>query len=383
MKRLILIGIFYSCGLGTSMGKSLNFSPVDTLITINKVIPLRSESAKLISTAGIFEKETLPAGVAPDRKQGSFITRNLNTDAIDFITTFYRMNTQGLEIIRAHGEPYLKIISRVFRQYGIPNQLKYLAVIESGLNTNAVSPVGAVGAWQFMAGTARFLGLDVSRNRDDRRNFYKSTTAAARYLCQMHGLLQNWLLVVAAYNCGTGGVLKAITASGSNNFWDLKDYLPEESRKHVMKFIATAYIMDRYKSFFGLGVPKSVSRLEIPIPAAPDTTNGKVGALDISGHFCLSVIARHLNLDSAGLAVLNPDFESLSATGNNFILKLPVSKLDEFIEDENAILNESVIYLIKHNIPPVKLKGNLRAERFHPHHKSIRRQMKKTKMPPL
>ena len=121
----------------------------------------------------------------------------------------------------------------------MPLQLKYLAVVESKLKTTAVSRVGATGLWQFMPSTAKRMGLKITSKYDERKNAYKSTVAAAKYLTLLHGYLNDWLLVVAAYNSGLGNVYKAIKKSGSRDFWKLQHHLPAETRLHVKRFIGT------------------------------------------------------------------------------------------------------------------------------------------------
>src|SRR4029079_14064440 len=126
----------------------------------------------------------------------------------------------------------------------LPKELKYLAVIESDLKSNALSHAGARGPWQFMSYTAKDYGLQVNKFIDDRTDYYKSTNAAAKYLLSLYKDLKDWLLVIAAYNGGPGRVYSAIKKSGSRNFWNMQYFLPEESRNHVKKFIATHYIME-------------------------------------------------------------------------------------------------------------------------------------------
>jgi membrane-bound lytic murein transglycosylase D len=122
--------------------------------------------------------------------------------------------------------------------------MKYLAVIESDLKTTAVSRVGAKGMWQLMPGTARDLGLKVTKKYDERTHAYKSTVAAAKYLRDLYAEYGDWLLVLAAYNGGPGKVNYAIRKSGSRNFWVLQHYLPAESRGHVKRFIGTHYYFE-------------------------------------------------------------------------------------------------------------------------------------------
>ncbi len=136
----------------------------------------------------------------------------------------------------------------VFVRHGLPVELKYLAVIESELNTTALSCVGAVGPWQLMPETAHDLGLKITNRYDERTNYYKSTKAAALYLKDLYAQFGDWLLVLAAYNSGPGPVIAAIRKSGSRNFWALQDYLPAETRGHVKRFIATEYFFEGHGS---------------------------------------------------------------------------------------------------------------------------------------
>ena len=168
----------------------------------------------------------------------------LNRNAVKFVNSYIQKNNEGLVKIKERSGSPFKTMDIVFRKYNLPVELKYLAVIESELKATAVSRVGAVGPWQLMPATARILGLKVSRRYDERKLYNKSTDAAALYLRDLYTEFGDWLLVLAAYNCGPGPVYTAIHKSGSRNFWNLQAYLPGESRDHVKKFIATHYYFE-------------------------------------------------------------------------------------------------------------------------------------------
>lgn len=158
-----------------------------------------------------------------------------------FVDSYIHNNDEALSLVRQRSKRPFTIIDSIFTKYGLPGELKYLAVIESELKSTARSRVGARGTWQLMAQTARDLGLRVNGRYDERTSIYKSTKAAALYLRDLHNQFNDWLLVLAAYNAGPLPVERAIHRSHSRNFWALERYLPAESRQHVKRFIATAY----------------------------------------------------------------------------------------------------------------------------------------------
>jgi len=158
-----------------------------------------------------------------------------------FADAYIKENDVELARVRERSSQPFMIIDSVMDHYELPEELRYLAVIESELQPTAVSRVGAKGPWQLMAETARELGLKVGRRSDERTNYYKSTWAAALYLRDLHREFGDWLLVLAAYNAGPGPVYRAMRLAGSRNFWALERYLPAETRQHVRRFIATDY----------------------------------------------------------------------------------------------------------------------------------------------
>lgn len=260
----------------------------------------------------------------------------------EFIEHYYLNNNRHLQDMQSKANPFFSVMNKVFDQFGIPDDLKYLAVIESSLNTRARSYAGAVGTWQFMASTARLLGLTVNKNRDDRKDLYKSTVAAAKYLSQLHAMFGNWMLVIAAYNCGPGRVQQAISSAGSSDFWELKHYLPQQSQKHVMKFLATTYIMKRFAHFFGventniqLGANKELAFKPITQPLAN---------VALSGKYSLAVIAKYVSMDIMQLEQLNPGLiDKLSKDFSKpHTLFLPADKMILFKASQYQILNESI-----------------------------------------
>lgn len=174
-----------------------------------------------------------------------------------FVDDYAESNDELFEKIRENKSNYLKTIDKVFLQNDIPVELKYLAIVESKLKTNAASGVGAVGVWQFMPATAKRFGLKITSKYDERQHLWKSSVAAAKYLESLYGYFEDWLLVVAAYNSGPAPVFNAIKKSGSRNFWKLQYFLPKETRNHVKRFIATHYYFEGKGSLVTLGKAES------------------------------------------------------------------------------------------------------------------------------
>jgi membrane-bound lytic murein transglycosylase D len=276
----------------------------------------------------------------------------LNPRAISYVQDFMIRNKKEMDDMKSWGRPYFNLIDGILSRYGLPSELKYLAVIESNLKPNALSWAGAVGPWQLMPATARLLGLKVTRKVDERKNYYKSTKAAAVYLRDLYAELGDWLLVIAAYNGGTANVYRAIKKSNSRDFWNLQYYLPAESRNHVKKFIGTQY------TFEGQGSVTTLTRDE-----ATDQLSGSsmyvftrklnkdelAGAktINISGKYFSTVISKYILMDAAEFNRYNPEFDKVMASANNsYDLKLPADKMDLFVSNKYQILNESVQRLL-------------------------------------
>jgi membrane-bound lytic murein transglycosylase D len=176
-----------------------------------------------------------------DKKRVALPVISWNKEAAQYSQGFIRKNREDLEAVSSRAPRYFKIMEPVLERYGLPAELKYLAIVESSLKPSALSGAGAKGPWQLMGSTGRAFGLKVGGGTDERTHTYKSTVAAAKYLKQLHAELDDWLLVVAAYNSGSAPVLKAIRKAGTRNFWKLQRYLPAETRAHVKHFIGTHY----------------------------------------------------------------------------------------------------------------------------------------------
>jgi len=168
-----------------------------------------------------------------------------NQQVRNYIDLYANRRRNLISKVLSTSKLYFPIFEEVFDRENVPMEFKYLAVIESALNQRAISPVGAAGLWQFMSPTGRMYGLKTDTYIDDRKDIIKSTEAAVKYFKNSYRLYNDWLLVIASYNCGPGNVNKAIRkAGGSKNIWQIMPYLPRETRGYVPAFIAAAYVMN-------------------------------------------------------------------------------------------------------------------------------------------
>ena len=287
----------------------------------------------------------------------------VNPHAESYMQDYLRRYSKHLLGMKSWGTPYFNLIDNIFSQYGLPKELKYLAVIESNLSTAATSWVGAGGPWQFMPYTARDYGLVVNAHYDERRDYYKSTHAAARYLLTLYKQMnKDWLLVIAAYNGGPGRVYSAMKKSGSKNFWNLQYYLPQESRNHVKKFIATHYVMEGQG---GVTTGSVTDNSSISLVGGTNPYNRKpvlsVAEMEqaetqqISGKYNSLIFAKNISMDIATFNRYNPGFDQDLQHNGQYELILPGDKMQLFLTNKYQILNECVqYYLGDYNIPENK-----------------------------
>jgi membrane-bound lytic murein transglycosylase D len=251
---------------------------------------------------------------------------------------------------------YFPMIEDIFDSYGLPAELKYMAVIESALNPNAVSRAGATGLWQFMYSTGRFYGLTINSVVDERRDPVKSTHAAAKYIKDLYDIYKDWILVIAAYNCGPGNVNKAIRRSGNNkNYWEIYYRLPRETRGYIPQYVAAAYGLNYYAEH-------NIQPLSINIPVATDT-------IMVNKDIHLAQISEVMKIPLGELRALNPQYRTglVPGSAKPLALTLPMSHLGDFIDLNDTIRNyKPDVYLngttriadpSRSTFVPVEIKG--------------------------
>lgn len=229
---------------------------------------------------------------------------------------------------------YFPMIEQELLKAGLPIELRAMAIIESALQTTAVSRAGAAGLWQFMAPTGKVYGLEVNSLVDERYDPLKATQAACRYLKDLYGIYNNWLLAIAAYNCGPGNVNKAIARSGGKTFWEIYDFLPRETRGYVPAFIGATYGF-AYHRLHG------ITPTDPPMPLAVDT-------IHVNRLLHLGQVASTLeNTPIETLRLLNPQYriDILPATNKPYVLTLPQHATTDYIAHEELIHSKDSAYL--------------------------------------
>ena len=223
---------------------------------------------------------------------------------------------------------YMPIFEQALEREGLPLELKYLPIVESAMDPNATSRVGAAGLWQFMVGTGKGLGLEINSLVDERRDPYRSSEMAAKYLKNLYQIYNDWSLAIAAYNCGPGNVNKALHRNGGvGDFWDIYDYLPRETRGYVPAFIAANYAMTYYKQH-------NISPSLASKPLITDTVT-------VRRRIHFAQIADVLNIPIEEIRTFNPQYRADVIPGDNhpYVLILPSQQIYSFILSEDSIDN--------------------------------------------
>ena len=223
------------------------------------------------------------------------------------------------DIIRKK-ELYFPLFSETLARHKMPDELKYLAIVESGLRPNAISRANAVGLWQFISSTGKMYGLHSNWYIDDRMDPEEATDAAARHLRDLYRMFDSWELALAAYNCGPGNVRKAIRRSGyKRDFWDIYRYLPRETRSYVPQFVAITYLFNHLE--------------EHGFEEQPEIFYPEMDTIMISQYFHVETFCNQLGLCLDDMLLWNPQIKrgALPEGTKNFALKVPVEWKDEIV----------------------------------------------------
>ncbi|MBO6517474.1 MAG: transglycosylase SLT domain-containing protein [Bacteroidia bacterium] len=294
---------------------------------------------------------------------------------IDYFGTSWQAKLKEMITLSEH---YFPIYESVLDKNNLPLELKYVSVIESALNPYATSRSGAVGLWQFMPYTGKLYDLKIDRYQDQRRDIVKSTEAAAGYFKDMSMVFDDWLVVIASYNCGPGNIRKAIRRSGGKTgFWEIYPYLPTQTKNYIPSYIAVAYLMNFYQEY---GIyPAWVEKPEKDVTKVLCTPNHNLQAM-----------AEILGISLEEIRSLNPPLKSNNIPANvkEIELFLPNDAAYTFIEKEAEILTLSesykpavteVVYVVRRgdsllaianrkgcSVAEIKEWNNLRSNMIHP-----------------
>ncbi len=263
----------------------------------------------------------------------------------DYISRYTSPKSTLMSNVISRSKFFFPIIEDELIKHNLPIELRSMAIIESALTNNAVSPAGAAGLWQFMPSTGKAYKLEINSLVDERYDPVKSTIAACQFMSDLYNMYDDWTLAIAAYNCGPGNVNKAISRSGKSNgtFWDVYAYLPRETRGYVPAFIASSYALAYHRQH-------SIKVLESQLPLATDT-------LIINRIMHLGQIAETLDIPIELLRNLNPQYrrDIIPATTTSYVLRLPQEYICKFIESQDAIHEKDAAYL-KEYINPVNIE---------------------------
>lgn len=259
-------------------------------------------------------------------KLNSFIPLSFNSIVKNHIIYYTdKMPTKAKQILGLSSY-YLPIFEEIFDYYGLPKELKAMAIIESALNPVAVSRARAKGMWQFMYRTALQYNLKINSYVDERLDPIASTHAAAKYLRDSYTIFGDWFLAISSYNCGVGNVNKAIRrAGGSRDFWKIYPYLPRETRGYVPSFIAALYLLEYYQEH-------NLQPAELNMPAHVDT-------FKINKNLHFEQISAVVGISVDELKNYNPQYVQNIIPGNSgeHILQLPFNYTIPFVENENEV----------------------------------------------
>lgn len=286
-------------------------------------------------------KSDVPDSVLIQRlkNMNSFITLPFNETVKNYIVLYSEKMPTKMGHIMGLSSYYMPIFEETFNRYGLPEELKVMAVIESALNPTATSRAGAKGIWQFMHNTGKNYGLKINSFVDERMDVLKSVDAAARYLRDSYKIFGDWCLAIASYNCGPGNVNKAIKrAGGKQDFWSVYPYLPRETRGYLPAFVGALYAMTYYKEY-GI-VPDPVQ-----MPAATDT-------FEIHRNLHFDQISEVIGIPMEELKNLNPQYTHDIIPGNegSYILTLPYTYTSSFLEREDSIYTHKSSELLTQSV---------------------------------
>ncbi|WP_162054982.1 lytic transglycosylase domain-containing protein [Pontibacter pamirensis] len=303
------------------------FTADDSLRTKVKTALSPEEEALLVEYV-----PNVPSDLIADRLSciETEIPLEFNNYVRNFIDYFTIRNRKYSRTMLTRENVYFPMYEKYLKKHNMPMELKYLSIVESGLNPKALSPVGAAGLWQFMKPTAGDFGLKFNEYVDERLDPEKSTEAALKFLRRLHNTYGDWELAMAAYNCGPGNVNKAIrkAGGGKKTFWEIFPYLPKETRGYIPSMTAVIYTMHH------AGDHNIFSDSILYQP--------QVAYLEVTQELDLNRLAAELHITPAQLMALNPEVKGTTIPKHlrNYKLRIPAERapLLASVEDKSCIM---------------------------------------------
>ncbi|KAA1244309.1 LysM peptidoglycan-binding domain-containing protein [Aquimarina sp. RZ0] len=251
-----------------------------------------------------------------------------NTSLESVIKRYLKNRHEQLERLMALSEFYFPLFEQELDNQNIPLEIKYLAIVESALKPRAKSRVGATGLWQFMFGTGKMFGLEVSSYVDERMDPIMATQAACKYLASLYRVFGDWDLALASYNSGPGNVNKAIRRSGGyTNYWNIRQNLPRETAGYLPAFLATMYIFE-YADKHGFK------------PKKPEFAYFETDTIKVKQMITLDQVSEYMNINMEELQFLNPSYKLdiiPHIKDENYVLRLPLDQVGKFVSNEDQI----------------------------------------------
>lgn len=305
MKKLVLLFLTMILVLGLKAQVTIKVLNADSVVK-NIINPRQSDTVAVPLVENLlFYNQNLTYKLRLDSIQKT-VPLSYNEYVQNFIDSYSKRKEKFSKMLALSGY-YFPIFEGALKAYNIPEEIKYLPIIESDMNPHAVSRVGATGMWQFMFGTAKAYGLNMDNFVDERKDPIQASYAAAAYFRDAYEELGDWLLAIAAYNCGKGNVTRAIDKAGSRDFWVIRPYLPKETRDYVPAFIASIYVMNYAKTH--------------QITAQTPIINFKTDTVLVNHFVALADLAKAMNYEETTLAGLNPSYKKKVVNGTILLPK--------------------------------------------------------------
>ena len=317
----------------------LYIQEISTLPSQSPIAVLREKLAQDVESLPIDRTKPVPVPNEPATLQIAMPQNDYVQQNIRFLTTGKGQNF--MERVLARTGKYFPMISRIFKEEGVPDELKYMAVPESGLDPNIVSWAKAVGMWQFIQSTGSIYGLKVNWWTDERRDPEKATRAAAKFLRDRYNELHDWHCAIASYDCGPLRIIKSRLAVGDTNadFWTIREYLPRETKNYVPLYIAVATIAMNPR-LYGFTDVHPESEWKFDTVHVSEATN-------------IKALAKCAGCSSDDIASLNPELMQGCTPPNvsDYVLRVPVGGAKDFhtlyaqlTDDDKRILLTHVVH---------------------------------------